>query len=218
MFFPEKIKSIKKTDKVLEVGPGATPYKRANVFLELNYINEAERIAQSGNVGVLKTKKEVIFYDGKAFPFKNKEFDFAVCSHVIEHVEDPDFFVKELCRVAKSGYIEFPTVFYDYLYDFDEHINFVFYDGKCINWIKKDKTPLNFFKPITEQLKNSFQKNQFYVNTLKEHIFQGFEWTKTIQTKQVDSITLITPSIQFKQDLSFRVTRKMYYYLKKIFK
>tara|TARA_Y200000002_G_C22493319_1_gene583979 strand:- start:103 stop:759 length:657 start_codon:yes stop_codon:yes gene_type:complete len=45
----------------------------------------------------------------KKLPFKDKEFDYVICTHVIEHVNDPIFFKKEIERVGKSGYIELPT-------------------------------------------------------------------------------------------------------------
>ena len=51
----------------------------------------------------------------KKLPFKDKEFDFVVASHVMEHVEDIDFFIKELERVSKKGYIELPTKLEDNL-------------------------------------------------------------------------------------------------------
>ena len=45
----------------------------------------------------------------KILPFKDNEFDFVIASHVIEHVEDFEFFLKELERISKKGYIELPT-------------------------------------------------------------------------------------------------------------
>lgn len=42
-------------------------------------------------------------------PFKDKEFDFVYCSHVLEHVVDPIRACRELMRVARRGYIETPT-------------------------------------------------------------------------------------------------------------
>ena len=42
-------------------------------------------------------------------PFKDNEFDFVIASHVIEHVEDFEFFIKELEIKSKKGYIELPT-------------------------------------------------------------------------------------------------------------
>ena len=38
-----------------------------------------------------------------------------MASHVMEHVEDIDFFIKELERVSKKGYIELPTMLEDNL-------------------------------------------------------------------------------------------------------
>ena len=121
MFFPDRIKSIEPKDKVLEIGPGATPHSRSDVFLELKYETKEERIAQSGHVGILETDKEVVFYEGGKFPFKDNAFDYVICSHVLEHVDDADTFLSEIQRVANKGYLEFPTIYYDYIYNFPEH-------------------------------------------------------------------------------------------------
>jgi len=43
------------------------------------------------------------------WPFAEKYFDFALCSHLLEDVRDPLTVCRELCRVAKSGYIETPS-------------------------------------------------------------------------------------------------------------
>ena len=51
----------------------------------------------------------------KKLPFKDKEFDFVISSHVAEHVEDISYFLNELARVGKKGYIEVPTKLEDNL-------------------------------------------------------------------------------------------------------
>ena len=38
-----------------------------------------------------------------------------IASHVLEHVEDVDFLIKELERVSTKGYIELPTILEDNL-------------------------------------------------------------------------------------------------------
>ena len=58
-------------------------------------------------------------------PFKDKEFDFIIASHVAEHVEDISFFFNELARVGKKGYIEVPTRLED---------NLVFENKKAHVW------------------------------------------------------------------------------------
>jgi SAM-dependent methyltransferase len=42
-------------------------------------------------------------------PFADKEFDFVYCSHVLEHVQNPETACSELMRIGKRGYIECPT-------------------------------------------------------------------------------------------------------------
>ena len=41
-----------------------------------------------------------IYADGQHLPFRNKVFGSVLASHVIEHVDDPNMFVRELERVA----------------------------------------------------------------------------------------------------------------------
>ena len=48
-------------------------------------------------------------------PFKDKEFDYVILSHVLEHVPNLLEFVSELERIAKAGYIELPTKLNDNL-------------------------------------------------------------------------------------------------------
>ena len=60
--------------------------------------------------------KKFIQLTEKKLPFENNEFDFVIASHVLEHVEDPDFFLKEIQRISsKGGYIEVPTKLEDNL-------------------------------------------------------------------------------------------------------
>jgi len=42
-------------------------------------------------------------------PFKDKEFDYVILSHVMEHVPNLLEFRDEIVRVGKAGYIELPT-------------------------------------------------------------------------------------------------------------
>ena len=59
-----------------------------------------------------KNKKFVLIQD-KTFPFKDNEFDFVYASHVIEHIDDVSFFINELRRISKQGYIELPSLLED---------------------------------------------------------------------------------------------------------
>ena len=59
-----------------------------------------------------KNKKFVLIKD-KTLPFSENQFDFVYASHVIEHVEDISFFISELSRISKQGYIELPSILED---------------------------------------------------------------------------------------------------------
>jgi SAM-dependent methyltransferase len=50
---------------------------------------------------------EVFIYDGNAFPFREKEFDIVYCDYVMEHLERPVQFMREIRRVLKPGGIFF---------------------------------------------------------------------------------------------------------------
>ena len=89
--------------KVLDIGCGYTAHQNATVICDVQDLSQ-----------YYKDKKFIKLNDRK-FPFKDKEFDFVIASHVIEHVEDVDFFINELERVASKGYIELPTILEDNL-------------------------------------------------------------------------------------------------------
>lgn len=195
MFFPERILSIKLTDKVLEIGPGATPYFRSDVFLEKEYETEKELIAQSGHVGRLKTDKRVVTYNGDVFPFADKEFDDVICSHVLEHVENADEFLKEVQRVGKKGYLEYPTVYYDFIYNFPEHRLFLYYKDGVLLWMRKEESGILKYAPVQKFFYRTAELGYFdLINDCKKYFFQGFEWFDKIESRHVDNIELLTCS------------------------
>jgi SAM-dependent methyltransferase len=192
MFFPDKIKSIRPTDKVLEVGPGAMPYHRSDVLLEKKF-EETEWFSQSGNQKPEFAGKPVVFYDGGRFPFKDNEFDYVICSHVLEHVPNVEEFTSELKRIAKSGYIEFPTIYYDYIYNYDVHITLLLEKEGKILWIPKSETDINSFKKIQDFFKLILEIGNYdsTVHDLKHYFFQGFEWKEEFKTERVSDFNAV---------------------------
>ncbi len=127
--------SIGKNDRVLEVGCGHNPHFRSNVivdkFIDSNY-------HRSGDIKVLRDQV-FLKADGENLPFKDKEFDYAICNQVLEHVENPIQFVKEQSRVAKKGYIEVPSLMGEYLFPKKSHKWLILeMDGKLIMMDKKE--------------------------------------------------------------------------------
>ena len=123
MFFPERIKSIRNGDRVLEIGPGSSPFARADVLLELKYSSIEEYKFQCGDEGMRNIDPRTAYYDGGRFPFESGAFDYVICSHVLEHVTDPVAFCAEVFRVGRAGYFEYPLIYYEYVYDIPAHCN-----------------------------------------------------------------------------------------------
>jgi len=89
--------------KILDIGCGYTAHSNASVICDVQDLSHFYK------------DKKFIRLKEKTLPFKNKEFDFVIASHVMEHVEDVDYFIKELERVSVKGYIELPTILEDNL-------------------------------------------------------------------------------------------------------
>ncbi len=122
---------------VLDIGCGYTANKYANVVCDTQDLKDIYK------------DKVFIQLREKKLPFKDNEFDFVIASHVLEHVEDPAYFLNEIQRVSsKGGYIEVPTKLEDNLVfenknDHIWHIDFDDDENKIL--ISKKK---NYFEPI----------------------------------------------------------------------
>ena len=89
--------------KVLDIGCGYTAHDKAKVICDIQYLSNFYK------------DKKFVKLNEEVLPFDDKEFDFVIASHVIEHVKDVKFFIKELERVSTKGYIELPTILEDNL-------------------------------------------------------------------------------------------------------
>jgi len=199
MFYPDKLVSIQPQDRVLEIGPGATPHPRSNAFLELAFDTPDEKILQRGGKqqDAVLGARPIYFYDGSRFPFETAQFDYVICSHVIEHVPTPEIFISEMFRVAGGrGYIEYPLITYEYLYDFKVHLNFVKFDFECrtLNYLPKEKTGFREFSDVSlffnRMLENGWDD---LCSANKALFFEGFEFTQPFSVKESDSIPCLLP-------------------------
>jgi len=89
-------------------------------------------------------------------PFKDKQFDKVLCSHTIEHVDDPQRFFNELQRVGNEVTVVIPP-----LYDTTAVLNF--FEHKWIFWsFRKKHTKLPYFTRLP--LAGFIQKNFGQIN------------------------------------------------------
>ena len=109
----ENIVSRNPNWKVLDIGCGYGANKYATTISDIIDLSDHYR------------DKTFVKINEKKLPFKDKEFDFVFASHVAEHVEDISYFLNEITRVGKKGYIEVPTKLED---------NLVFENKKAHIW------------------------------------------------------------------------------------
>jgi len=93
--------------KVLDLG-----CSNNNYWLEANHYADLNDFSKE--FSKLNLKFTQINKDQK-LPFKDKEFDYVILSHVLEHVPNLLEFVSEVERISKAGYIELPTKLNDNL-------------------------------------------------------------------------------------------------------
>jgi len=107
---------IKPTERVLDIGGGDSPFKRADVVTDAFLSDSSHR----GGRDISKNKQYVQCF-AESMPFKDKEFDFAFTRHVLEHVVEPAKACEEIMRVAKRGFIEVPSKINEYVFGYPAH-------------------------------------------------------------------------------------------------
>lgn len=109
---------IKPNDKVLDVGGGHNPFSRADNIIDSDLTDGNHRDGR-GIPPVFKDR--YMKGDLHSLPFEDKTFDFIFCSHVLEHVSDPETACRELMRVGKRGYIETPRKWTEFFAGYPSH-------------------------------------------------------------------------------------------------
>lgn len=169
--------------KVLDIGCGFTANKYATTIADVQDFSN--------------------FYKGKNFvkiennklPFKDKEFDFVIASHVIEHVEDFEFFIKELERISSKGYIELPTRLGDNLVfeNVKDHIWwFTFDDNEKILLSSRRKQCISPFLSVSSSKKFDLMfRESMVIELLWENKIE-YKMDKIIENEKFTKITFLT--------------------------
>ena len=97
---------IRPGDRVLEVGGAGNPLPRADVVCDLTFASAAQR---NGAPAGLREGVTWVEAPAEDLPFPDDAFDFVWCTHVLEHVRDPEAACRELSRVARRGLVEVPS-------------------------------------------------------------------------------------------------------------
>lgn len=200
---------INKFDKVLEVGSGHNPAYRANVIVE-KYITPNDH--RGGDIKIYPHQK-FVNADGSNMPFKDKEFDYVICTQVLEHVDDPIAFVNELQRIAPRGYLEVPSFVGESLFPKKSHKWVCLeLDGKLVLF-EKSKLP-----PLFPDYGKTFLNFLPYESVSLRIFYLAYHQVTTIRYEWKDSIDiLVNPDNPyyrtfFEKDWSDKMTRTIFPY------
>jgi SAM-dependent methyltransferase len=132
----DKILENNKSWNILDIGCGYTAHKNASVVCDIQDLSHVYK------------EKNFVKLTSNILPFRDKEFDFVIASHVIEHVKDVEVFIQELQRVSSKGYIELPTKLEDNLVfeNKKDHLWHMEFDDDKNKLIVSKKT--QFLEPI----------------------------------------------------------------------
>ena len=151
----------------------------------VNYWPEANHFADIVDYSREFKEKNLTFtkiYPNQKLPFKNKEFDYVILSHVLEHVPNLIDFKKEVERIAKAGYIELPTKLNDNIvfgcdeedvghkwwFEFDD-VNQKLLYLKKIDVLEKFLTVGQIYKLQNFKFKNNIFPNDFIMQVIHQN-------------------------------------------------
>jgi len=125
--------------RILEIGSGEGSILKRLSDLDFGQELFSVEISESAVASIRRRSipcvQECLLFDGYDIPYQDHQFDLAILSHVLEHVEHPRKLLQEAARVAPYVFLEVPledTVRLkpDFVFDRVGHINF--YSWKTI--------------------------------------------------------------------------------------
>ena len=155
--------------KILDIGCGYNAHNKASVICDVQDLSRFYK------------DKEFIKLNEKNLPFKNKEFDFVIASHVMEHVTDVKYFINEIERVSSKGYIELPTILEDNLVfeNKKDHLwHMEFEDNKNELLISKK---IQYIEPVITV--SSIKK---FAKYFRQSLILELYWENSIEFKMVE--------------------------------
>lgn len=173
----------KPSDLVLEIGSGNSPRPRSDIIADRLVHDDSQR---AGRFTIVIDRPFVIA-DGYRLPFKNKTFDYVICSHVLEHMEDPKAFVREIMRVGKAGYIEVPDIYGERLFGWDFHLWYCEFKNQTLVMTKK-KTGERFGGFFHRLIANHIWFRRF-CEIYENRFYIKYEWRDKISLQVIEKST-----------------------------
>lgn len=114
---------IKTNERVLDVGGSMMQHKEIKVDTLVDVIRPED--APYGSSKLLANNFVKVDVTKEKLPFKNKEFDLVLCTHVLEDLPNPFPVMDEMVRIAKRGLIVTPSMGFDMLFTPIDYTNWL---------------------------------------------------------------------------------------------
>jgi len=179
--------NIPADSKVLDVGSGGWPFKRATALAD-KYVGSTTHRVES----IVQDTRPFFEVDLERLPFTDQSYDFVFCSHVLEHTDNPGAAMRELMRVGKQGYIEVPTRLSDVMFNFTRIPNHHRWHGLVlgttlvlIEWTEQERRELGneFFEALQSSRANAFQD---FFERNRDLFFASYHWNEKIEFMVID--------------------------------
>jgi hypothetical protein len=190
IFSPKQIEvnEIKPFGRVIDIGSGNNPHYNAHVLVDLHIDSDSER---AGRIRKFPYQT-LVKADVQKLPFKDKEFDFSYCCHLLEHVEDPVAACNEISRISRCGYIETPSAMSEFVNPFPFHKWIIDIDKGNLIFIRKPENYTPYTGEFRKMVSFSYKgPNKIWYKEYSHpdgHIIWNlkFYWRNFINAKIVD--------------------------------
>jgi len=158
-----------KTGLVLEIGSGDNPHPRSDVLVD-RFLGADNR--ERG--GDLVVDRPLVIADAHHLPFKDGAFAYSICSNILEHMDDPAQFARELRRTSKAGYIYSPSEIAERLFHWSFHRWYVNLVGETL--VLYPKEPAEPFGELFDYLYEYNPAFYFFQHSMPDLFWVEREW------------------------------------------
>jgi SAM-dependent methyltransferase len=168
---------------VLEVGSGENPHPRANVLVDRFIGDNTER------GGDIRIDRPFVVADAHHLPFRDQAFAYIICSHILEHMDNPPQFVRELERTGKAGYIGCPGEIAERLFHWSFHRWYVnlLDDGTLVLHPREPEEP---FGELFDYLYEYNAMYYLFQRSMPDLFWIEQEWQGTIKLRMAETSPL----------------------------
>jgi ubiquinone/menaquinone biosynthesis C-methylase UbiE len=185
-----RLGAIRKAENILEISRGFTFEKIVEIgagdgnilsLLSSKGFGKSLTAVEVSESAIRQIKKknipnlfEIKKVNGNELPFRDKEFNMAVCSHVLEHVENPRITLREIKRISEYQVFEIPV---DFSFRVDKKVKHFLSYGH----INIFNPPLFRFLLLSEEFQIIREKFGMYDDVVNRYMTRN-HWIKYLMT------------------------------------